>query len=287
MASVVLFLLIALALVAVALAFVLPPLLRARRSDAAARAEMKAAIYRQEVDELQQEVARGELPPEEGRRAREDLRRQLLDDTTGDTHRMTTALPRTRRVALIVAVALPIVAAALYFTVGMPGALDGEETAPAVDVARGGGAYIEQLQKHLSRQPRDGRGWVLLARAQADRNDFKAAADAYDKALTVSAKIAKDPGVLCEYADVLGMMQDGSLAGRPAALISQALALDPAHPAALEMSGSAAYAEGRYADAVRYWEALLAQLTPGSERHTELAAAVARAERKAAVSLPR
>jgi len=53
------------------------------------------------------------------------------------------------------------------------------------------------------------------------------------------------------------------------------------------MAGSLAYEEGRYADAVRYWKELLADLTPGSERHSELSTAVARAERKAAVALPR
>ena len=187
--------------------------------------------------------------------------------------------------ALFVAVALPVVAGILYFTVGKPDALTDEPPAPVGEAAKGD--YIEQLQSHLSRQPRDGRGWVLLARAQADRNEFKAAADAYQKALTVSEKVAKDPGVLCEYADALGMTQGGRLAGRPAELIAKALSIDPAHPAALEMAGSVAYEEGRYADAVRYWKQLLADLTPGSDRHTELSEAVARAERKASVTLPR
>jgi cytochrome c-type biogenesis protein CcmH len=149
------------------------------------------------------------------------------------------------------------------------------------------GDYVARLQTHLARQPRDGRGWVLLARAQVERNEFKAATDAYQKALTVSEKIAKDPGVLCEYADALGMAQGGRLAGKPAELVAQALSINPKHPAALEMAGSAAYEEGRYGDAVRYWKELLSGLTPGGERHAELSAAVARAERKAAVSLPR
>ena len=93
--------------------------------------------------------------------------------------------------------------------------------------------------------------------------------------------------MLCEYADALGMAQGGSLAGRPAELVAQAMSIDPAHPVALEMAGSVAYGEGRYADAARYWKQLLANLAPGSERHGELSEAVARAERKAAVNLPR
>jgi cytochrome c-type biogenesis protein CcmH len=285
MSSVLLFVLIAAALVAAALAFVLPTLLKARaRSDGASRAAVSAEIYRLEVDELQQEVVHGELSPGDAQAAREDLRRRLMTDTR-ERNTMPAAMTRSRLVALIVAVALPLVAGVLYLTVGRPGALTEEEAPLPVDAGKGD--YVEQLQKHLSRQPRDGRGWVLLARAQADRNEFKAAAAAYEKAITVSGKVAKDPGVLCEYADALGMAQGGSLSGRPAELIAQAMAIDPAHPVALEMAGSVAYGEGRYADAARYWKQLLANLSPGSERHGELSEAVARAERKASVTLPR
>ena len=285
MSSVALFSLIAVALVAAALAFVLPTLLKTRaRGEETVRATVNAEIYRQEVDEMQQEVSRGELAPGEARSMREEMHRRLMDEARAP-EATKSPLPRARAVALFVAVALPVVAGILYFTVGKPDALTDEPPAPVGEAAKGD--YIEQLQSHLSRQPRDGRGWVLLARAQADRNEFKAAADAYQKALTVSEKVAKDPGVLCEYADALGMTQGGRLAGRPAELIARALSIDPAHPAALEMSGSVAYEEGRYADAVRYWKQLLADLTPGSDRHVELSEAVARAERKAAVTLPR
>ena len=285
MSSMLVFVLVAVALVAAALGFVLPTLLKARtRGDAASRAAISAEIYRLEVDELQQEVVHGELSPGDAQAARDDLRRRLMTDTH-EPSTMPAAMTRSRLLALIVAVALPVVAGLLYFTVGRPGALTDEEAPPPAAAAQGD--YVEQLQKHLSRQPRDGRGWVLLARAQVDRNEFKAAAAAYEKAITVSAKVAKDPGVLCEYADALGMAQGGSLAGRPAELVAQAMSIDPAHPVALEMAGSVAYGEGRYADAVRYWKQLLANLAPGSERHGELSEAVARAERKAAVNLPR
>ena len=283
MPSILLFTLIALALVGVALAFLLPTLLRTRaqRQDRV-RTAINSEIYRQELEELDGEAARGEIPAADAQSAREEMHRRLVDQTRAQAPG---EAPRrhARLVALVIALAIPLVAAVLYLAVGKPEALD-EQPAPE---AAAEGDYVARMQTHLARQPRDGRGWVLLARAQVERNEFKAASDAYQKALTVSEKIAKDPGVLCEYADALGMAQGGSLSGKPAELIAQALSINPKHPAALEMAGSAAYADGRYADAIRYWKELLADLTPGSERHAELAAAVARAERKAAVSLPR
>ncbi|MGZ8273815.1 MAG: c-type cytochrome biogenesis protein CcmI [Burkholderiaceae bacterium] len=286
MSSVALFSLIAIALVAVALAFVLPTLLRKRtRREAASRAAINAEIYRQGVDELQQEVALGELSAADAGPAREELHRRLLEEA-GEPPASAIAPRRSRRAALVVAVALPVVALALYLMVGKPDALT-EESAVVQEVGEGAD-YIARLEVHLKRQPRDTRGWVLLARAHADGNDFVAAATAYEQAVAVpGSKVAKDPDVLAEYADVLGMTQGGRLAGKPTELIERALAIDPQHPAALEMAGSAAYADGRYAEAVRYWKELLAGLTPGSERHSELSAAVVRAERKASVSLPR
>jgi cytochrome c-type biogenesis protein CcmH len=286
MSSIALFSLIVLALVAVALAFLLPTLLRTRaRREVTSRAAINVAIYRQGVDELRQEVALGELSADEAGPAREELHRRLLEET-GEPPVRSTASPRRRRAAVVVAVALPVIALALYLVVGKPDALT-EESAIEQEVGEGAD-YIARLQAHLKRQPRDTRGWVLLARALADRNDFVSAATAFEQAVTVpGSKVAKDPGVLVEYADVLGMTQGGRLDGKPTALIEQALAIDPKHPAALEMAGSAAYADGRYSEAVRYWKELLSGLAPGSERHAELSAAVARAERRASVSLPR
>jgi cytochrome c-type biogenesis protein CcmH len=266
---------VAIALVAAALAFVVPTLLGGRSPpNDGSQARVDAEIRRQELDELEAEAARGEISPDELKTSREQLRARPADAA------VTRGVPpgaRTRTATLVVVIALPVVAALVYLAVGRPEGLDEQpSTGAATD-----GDYVTRLQAHLARQPRDGRGWVLLGRAFVERNEFKPAADAFQKATTVSELIAKDPGVLCEYADALGMAQGGSLAGRPLELVDQALAINPRHPVALEMAGSAAYDQGRYADAVRYWKGLLAELKPGSERHAELAAAVARAERKA------
>lgn len=145
-------------------------------------------------------------------------------------------------------------------------------------------SVLQRLGAYFEKQPRDARGLVLLARRQADAERFVEAAQAYEKALALPSKVAKDPDVWCEYADVLAMTQQGKLAGKPRELIDRALALNPVHAKALEMAGSAAYEQGNYASALRYWRALLALLEPGSRMHAELAAAIARTEGLAATS---
>jgi cytochrome c-type biogenesis protein CcmH len=77
------------------------------------------------------------------------------------------------------------------------------------------------------------------------------------------------------------MQQGGRLSGKPLQLVNRALELNDRHPMALEMAGSAAYEEGRFGDAARYWGELLPQLRSGTRRHTELAAAVERARERA------
>jgi cytochrome c-type biogenesis protein CcmH len=151
--------------------------------------------------------------------------------------------------------------------------------AEAIDSAADADTYVRRLRAHLERQPRDARAWVILARLEADLDRFDEAAQAYDKALALSSKVAADPAVWCEYADALGMTQGGSLAGRPREFIERALALNPNHPKALEMAGSSEYAQGDYAAALRYWRPLLAAQKPGSRAYAELAAAIARSER--------
>jgi len=139
-------------------------------------------------------------------------------------------------------------------------------------------AVREQLAAEVARNPGNGRAWVLLARAEFETDRFAEAAAAYERALAVSPKVARDPAVWCEYADALGMAQGGSLAGVPRSFIARALELNPAHPKALEMAGSAAYEARDFALAATYWRELLAQIREGSREHGELAAAIARAD---------
>jgi cytochrome c-type biogenesis protein CcmH len=190
-------------------------------------------------------------------------------------------LNRGRLAGLVVAAVVPVLAIGLYFYFGTPEAVS-ESSDLAPDLAPTTAAdYIARLESHLQRQPRDARGWVLLGRAQVQADRFDAAAQAFKHALEVSpTRVGKDATVLTEYADALALSQGGQLSGRPAALIKRALELNPKHAAALDMAGSLALEEGRYADCVRYWRDLLGVLPAGSQRHRELTLAIQRVEQR-------
>ncbi len=133
---------------------------------------------------------------------------------------------------------------------------------------------IAALERHLERSPDDARARVMLAREQFRHDRFAEAAAAYERALA-SPRVARDPQIWCELADALAMGQ-GSLKGRPQAMIERALAIDAGHPRALEMAGSAAVESGDYRAALGYWEKLSRAIPGDTPQHAELERALQR-----------
>jgi cytochrome c-type biogenesis protein CcmH len=281
------FWLAAAAMIVVALAFVLPRLLsRNAPSRGASRAALNAAVYRGQLADLERERASGALALADYEAARAELERRLLADVAPEER--TVARGSGRAAAIAVALLLPVVAVGLYFAFGNPAAI-GVSPATADDLpaaASDAAGFRRQLDAHLAANPRDGRALVALARLEMAEDRFAQAAASYAKALEVAPKVARDPDVWCEYADALGMTQGGSLAGKPTELVGRALALDGRNARALEMAGSAAYERRDYRMAAAYWNDLLAQMPPGTPAYAELATAIQRAERRAALSLP-
>lgn len=273
------------AMIAVAVAFVAPGLARppAQRRDAS-RAAMNAAIYQNQLADLERDFVAGLLRPHEHAAAADDLRRRLLDESRAEAA-SPSARPA-RGVALAASLLLPLAAVAIYLAVGHPEAV-GDGAVAAFDASRSletradAEAFVMQLEAHIAAAPADARAWALLGRMRLALDRFDDSAAAFARAVALSKKVAADPMVWCEYADAVGMTQGGSLAGRPRELIDRALALRSDHPRALEMAGSAEYESGNFVQAVFFWERLLPRLAAGSEQRRELETAIARTRMRA------
>jgi cytochrome c-type biogenesis protein CcmH len=280
---------IALAMTGIALGFVLTRLLaRAKPSGSASSAAANLDVYRRALADLDRDLAAGALADDEYRQSKSDLERRFLAEARDD-HPLSRTAHAPVSAALALGIGLPAFAFALYALFGDPAAATRDAAAePAFDVSAVGTPVAARaaLVAHLERSPRDGRSWVLLARLDLDGDRFSDAAAAYAKAIAVSAKVARDATVWCEYADALGMAQGGSLAGKPREFIAHALTLEPTHGKALEMAGSAALEQGDPGAAAAYWRQLLAQLPAASPARRDLATAIARADQLAANSSP-
>jgi cytochrome c-type biogenesis protein CcmH len=275
------------ALTGVALAFLVwaPARRAARRTRRTWRAS-NIEVQRARLCEIDASRAAGELSSAAHRQCTEEIWHEVLDEVAGAPSAPATA---GRSPALFLALTLPLLAVSLYWACGNPGALAGRAESDLRMLAEDFGRVdvpnmIERLEAHVERTPRDGRAWVVLARLHMETDRFFEAAQAYERALGAAPAIGRDPQIWCEWADALGMTQGGVLAGRPLELIGRALALDPHHPRALEMAGSAAYDAGQYAIALSYWEQLYDRLAADGEARTELGSAIERTRARIAAA---
>jgi cytochrome c-type biogenesis protein CcmH len=140
---------------------------------------------------------------------------------------------------------------------------------------------IDTLAARLKTNPDDLAGWVRLARAYKVQGRLPEAEEAFGKA---GKLVDADPDLLTQYADLIAM-RTNSLEGRPLALINKALALNPQHPTALMLAGSAAYRRADYKQAIALWEKVLKVLPPGSGDAVQVEAEIADARTKAGLGL--
>jgi len=255
---------IAALLAAVALAFVLPALLGRRRASGAATADAaNVAIHRDQLKELDADLAAGTLSPEQRDEARREIEQRLLDDLrAGDGTRASPASGR--RTGMAVAAALPVAALLLYLAVGNPAALaPGTASRDGHSITREQiEGMVERLAERMKENPDDVKGWTMLGRSYAVLDRHAEAAAAYVNAVKRSEP---DAQLLADYADALAMAQGRNLRGEPERLIAQALQVDPRNVKALLLAGTVAFQDKKFKDAIAYWERILTVVPPESE----------------------
>ena len=275
------FFVIAVLLTAAALLCVLWPLLG---REAAMAGQVRAdkvnlEVLRDQLRELDADLAAGAISEAAHRDARADLERRVVQDVLPAPSAVH-ARPQ-KIMALVLALALPALGAGLYLQVGNPAALAIREPLPEgeahLDTPREIVAMVQALAERLKREPGDSEGWYMLARSYTVMGRIDDAALAYAQ---VAKLVPDDPDVLADYADALATARGASLEGEPARLVARALELDPRHPKALALAGSAAFARGDYADAQRHWQAALEQVPCDSEFARTTAASIAEARRR-------
>lgn len=162
-----------------------------------------------------------------------------------------------RNTTLGLVLVLPLAAGLLYGLLGNRAALE-----VTTEASHGGqltdiDGMVNGLARKLAQNPDDPKGWLMLARSWKVMGRYGEAEQAFAKAGSV---VDTDADLLAEYADVTAMGHGGKLDGKPLALVRKALALDPDHPTALWMAGTAAYQHKQYEEARRHWRHLLARM---------------------------
>ena len=271
-------------LAGVALAFLLTPLLRGRaKADAAvSRAASNLNVFRDQLAELDADLAAGTIGREQWEAARTDLSRGLLGDV-GAPEAGTVAPARRSTAAVIgIAIALPLASVLLYLGLGNPQGLDARKQSAAHDAPHQLSpeqieSMVARLARRLESNPDDGEGWVMLARTYGALGRFAEAAGAYAKA---EAKFPQNAQLLADYADSLAMAQGQNLQGKPEALIRRALQVDGDNIKALALAGTVELEKRNFTKAIEYWQRMLPLLPPDSEMVESVRASIKEAQDK-------
>lgn len=264
-----------------ALALLLPPLLRGSRAPALTVQGSNLAVLRDQMLELDADLARGVLGPDQHAASRAELERRVLEEAEGAPAHTFEARPGGRWLAVVLALALPVVAAGLYAWLGNPAALDPVTrmgmTAEEADNRREMIDLANKLAVRMQEKPDDPRGWVMMGRAWQSVGRFADSVRAYERAVALAP--AEDD-VLLEYAEVAALAQDGRLEGKPLLAVAQVLKRQPRNQKALAMAGSAALQNNDWKEAIVLLERLRRLIPADTEfaRAVEAGIAEARAE---------
>ncbi|HEU4796706.1 MAG TPA: c-type cytochrome biogenesis protein CcmI [Pyrinomonadaceae bacterium] len=276
----ILFWVICIAMLAVALFYVLPPALRseaAKAKDDNARRDANVAVYRDQLTELQADLRNGIVSEEQYAQDRDDIERRLLEDTAATapaepkSGRINAA---TRKHAYMMGIGLALVAVIFYMRVGTPDGITNAATPasttpntsrPAASGERSQAqieANVAALAKRLQSNPSDAQGWTMLARSYGSMERFGEAAGAYAKATELTPN---DADLWAEYALASAMAAGGKLEGPPTEFINRALKIDQNNMKALGLAANAAFDSKDYAKAIDYWQRFSKQLPPDSD----------------------
>ena len=235
------------------------PVIWRTRDAGESRKQMNAAISRDELARLKEDLRTGLLDKPAYDQAVDELRLRLAQDASAPEAVSSMRSPIMTIAALVVL--LPAASVGLYLMLSSPqAALDPQgyqqESQKQVE------EMVKGLAAKLQQEPDNLKGWAMLARSYKVLQRPIDAQRAYERA---EPYLQNDAELLADYADVVATNANGNFNGKPMQLIEKALKVDPNNPMALWLAGTAAYQASDFNLAIRYWDQLSSMLQPGSE----------------------
>jgi cytochrome c-type biogenesis protein CcmH len=229
------------------------------RGSAAQSEGTEATVYKDQLAEIDRDVAGGLIGSSEAEAARVEIGRRLLAAVDGQ--RGLTAQPNLklrRSSAVLALVGLPIAAVAFYLSVGSPQLGDFPVAARSrvADAAQPLDNLVAQVEAHLEKNPTDGRGWSVLAPVLARLGRYDEAIRAYRNSISYNGDSAERRSDLGE---ALAGSAGGVVTSEAKAEFERAVAQNADDPKANYFLGLAAEQDGRNADAAAIWRTMLAK----------------------------
>lgn len=183
------------------------------RSNAVEPADKEAslAVYRDQLGEVDRDLARGLSTPEEAAAVRTELARRMLRAAEEAPHEEVAAVrsaARGRFVAVAISVMVPLAGLAVYLASGSPDLpgqpyaerLAGNKSAKSVD------ELVGLVEARLAAKPDDGEGWSVIAPVYLRQGRYADAMRAYANALRV---LGESESRLAGFAEAAVLANDG------------------------------------------------------------------------------
>lgn len=256
------FLILLALLFAVALVFILVPLLRPVASEGGDRANFNTRLYRDALKELEQRFGAGEIEQDDYESRVQELEARLVEDSQAATVAATNSV--SKAVPLVLAGLFLVATFATYQYLGSYQQWQLDKRYRALN-AEGADAetlegFLQELQQYA--QGRDQSEWLfVLAQGHMQVRDYQSAADAFGRLARLHPE---DADMLARYAQALYLARGRSLDTQVRSLVDQALALNPHQTTVLGMLGIHAFENRLYEQAIAAWEKALAGMPPMS-----------------------
>ncbi|WP_377808286.1 c-type cytochrome biogenesis protein CcmI [Azospirillum sp. A29] len=256
-----LFWIFAAVLTAAVLLLIVPPLLRTAGSGPD-REEFDREVYRDQLDELERDRARGLINDAQAEAARAEIARRMLATAEKSAATGGGVTPRSARIlAVLLALVLPVGALAVYGSVGRPDLPAQPLASRNIEQERGGPpksvlAAMDKLKAQLAENPSDVQGWLILGQAYAKMGRNGDAADALRHAVALNRDDVEVQGL---FAETLVSANDGMVPEEAVAAFDAVLAKEPKDPRARFFAALARFQAGDQQGALDRWSALMAE----------------------------
>jgi cytochrome c-type biogenesis protein CcmH len=225
------------------------------------RDAFNAAVYRDQLGEIDSDRARGLIGDSEAEAARLEIARRLLQ---ADNNKRASAAsekisPRGPRTAIVaVATLVPLLALGLYFVYGSPRLPDQPLEARLEDPANSQnlGALVARVEARLRAHPEEGQGWDVIAPVYLSAQRYQDAADAYTEAIRLLGPSAKR---LSGQGQALVLANNGVVTEEARKALSRAIDLDPTLIEPHILLAIAKEQDEDFTGAIADWRALLAK----------------------------
>lgn len=247
---------------AIALAILaLPSLLNNQKSEGVPRQDYDAAVYKDQLAEVDRDVERGLIPETEAETARVEIQRRLLSAVDADTEQK--YLVGEGRSYLVPTLALMVIigAVVLYLELGSPTVPDfpyasrGDLNEPSItgEAAPDMEEAISRLEVRLRDNPDDPEGWMMLGRTYFALERYVDA----QKAFLQLYEITGDIQAKAEYAEALILSSNAQVIPEALEIFDDVLRADPYDPKARFYFGVGAAQQGNLEGAIQIWTDLL------------------------------